>query len=99
HPPALPSFPTRRSSDLASAQHHQPEREDECFVYLFDFFDCRLDWQSTRDVTGQIIDDIHHAEIVCTLIYAYSLGQRMFIHRKYRSEEHTSELQSRFDLV
>src|SRR5699024_12878899 len=83
-PPILPSFPTRRSSDLASpvienavGRHVVRTRlrdgvaaiSVDALAYLGSF------WESMGDVSGE---------------ESFTYG---------RSEEHTSELQSRFDLV
>src|SRR5947209_9234544 len=65
-PPALHSFPTRRSSDLPRQQHHLGHVARRYF---------RM---------GEKLREQHR------------LGRQ---HRKYRSEEHTSELQSRQYLV
>src|SRR5437868_10011334 len=61
HPPALHSFPTRRSSDLSPAL---------------------------------IASSMRLSAIRSNLLIASSISWSIF-----RSEEHTSELQSRFDLV
>src|SRR5437868_8115190 len=82
HPPALHSFPTRRSSDLEpSSELHVAE----------------LWYRSTalEDLLGVSTEDIYDERL-------YRALDRLLPHKETiekRSEEHTSELQSRFDLV
>src|SRR5207249_7961480 len=91
-PPALHSFPTRRSSDLPAAATH-PESEHRlrlgilCVVSMTLICGCR-GW--THDSAAQ--DFLRSSSTL------QQLTLRQFPHKE-RSEEHTSELQSRFDLV
>src|SRR5207237_10063090 len=87
-PPALPSFPTRRSSDL--------RRGD-----LGDVANLRGEiGREQVDVVGQILpgaaDAGHHG-----LAAEPALGADLARHARHlgRSEEHTSELQSHLNLV
>src|SRR5699024_12379335 len=82
--PALLSFPTRRSSDLA------------------DLGDCFIDGDAThfgcacRDdalLSDAALKDAGH------LLHLAGQDDRQVLQPRNRSEEHTSELQSRFDLV
>src|SRR5207248_8108937 len=86
----LPSFPTRRSSDLIAhgilrfvprAENHRSEFVGECHQIIP--ANPRLD-VFFRDVHGPVPE----RRCQCSLIRL-----------KYRSEEHTSELQSPYDLV
>src|SRR5699024_12459189 len=82
HHSVLPSFPTRRSSDLISALYHYftcrtyKITADDTYIYL------------KKDGISPIHMPIHKSEI-----------KGMLVEIPWRSEEHTSELQSRFDLV
>src|SRR5207247_9186058 len=82
HPPALPSFPTRRSSDLDRPQRHQlllprpglrrtPELENEAV---------RVRERAGAGGARRALEDDAQERV-------------------HRSEEHTSELQSRVELV
>src|SRR5206468_9359724 len=96
HPP-LHSFPTRRSSDLAPLPQSfwdrsmfvKPrDREVVCHASAWDIDfleDVRI--KMCIQPTSEDFQTIHH-----------ELGHN-FYQRAYRSEEHTSELQSRSDLV
>src|SRR5207253_8822165 len=85
HPPDLPSFPTRRSSDLppetlAAFRDHgrpRPSLETDLTEAMDTLDDLDKAGISLREVTGDLLAD----EVV------------------ERSEEHTSELQSRGHLV
>src|SRR5699024_12274557 len=79
----LPSFPTRRSSDLFFFFTPDFGQFDQHFVG-------NVEWQ--RHVIFGLVGGIakHHSLITGTLF--------LFV-LTIRSEEHTSELQSRFDLV
>src|SRR5207253_11100623 len=94
--PALPSFPTRRSSDLyasvANPQRPRPERAA--------YVGCDNDRYS-RTGWGPIALHYDNGYLVMTrgdvrLLSAPLPGQPSEV---YRSEEHTSELQSRGHLV
>src|SRR5699024_12685750 len=87
----LHSFPTRRSSDLLRHRSEDFERalNDGKFETLLKYIHVKKD-----------------TPVYCFLISATSHGNDTFarqlenLMKKYfRSEEHTSELQSRFDLV
>src|SRR5699024_12769874 len=71
--PLLPSFPTRRSSDLTPPQYSP----------------------------GTGISILSSAKFICTARTSNVLPRSISSHSpgSDRSEEHTSELQSRFDLV
>src|SRR5699024_12634612 len=92
----VPSFPTRRSSDLFIPTITLGKEKDyltienmECFCYQLPFFD-----EHDNRQTLILIDDNYHlwAEQIIDK-YENALTNLS------RSEEHTSELQSRFDLV
>src|SRR5699024_12115308 len=84
HPP---SFPTRRSSDL------QVRRLGEILTRSYGRkvqINVAVDPQVVGGMKIQIGDDV---------VDATTLGRLDEARRRLRSEEHTSELQSRFDLV
>src|SRR5699024_11736162 len=90
--PNLPSFPTRRSSDLNVynfGDYFSPEG-DPCHNCL-----CDERWNRTKNPL----------ESVCTRTECHFDFERPEhkgcapVYSDKRSEEHTSELQSRFDLV
>src|SRR5207249_11270132 len=91
-PRLLPSFPTRRSSDLETAHYinHRLARASVGAPMEFD-----------RAVTNRIharsggVPRLINVIADATLVFGYG-EERSLIDR---SEEHTSELQSRFDLV
>src|SRR5207249_12266263 len=93
-PPSLPSFPTRRSSDLltvaspvAPPDAQAPARRPMRVGVISPCYDPE---EGSAAVAGAI----------CRSLVA--LGNRVHVltgFPNYRSEEHTSELQSRFDLV
>src|SRR5206468_10354998 len=99
HPPrVLLSFPTRRSSDLP--QVRSKERAFGCFAQVFEC--TKLDFQFTRLGHG----GISTVERAIGLSSAAPTGKEKrrrqrsdTPHPPHRSEEHTSELQSRSDLV
>src|SRR5204862_2668423 len=82
----LPSFPTRRSSDLNVS--FLPKKLNVLFKYCYNFFSIHFRnnsvsfmASSTYKCVGVVVEDaINETEL-------------------FRSEEHTSELQSRRDLV
>src|SRR5699024_12079459 len=92
----LHSFPTRRSSDLKSGAY-------VCVCPLFYTGDAhtgqyRVQRSADRTLTGNragTMDETVCISPVNLLIYIEIYGGI----RQERSEEHTSELQSRFDLV
>src|SRR5699024_12841509 len=76
-PPLLPSFPTRRSSDLPAIS---------CISLL--------------DVFPIVVQSLGSAHILkCSKLEPLTINHLIADWRPVRSEEHTSELQSRFDLV
>src|SRR5699024_11441865 len=87
--PPPPSFPTRRSSDL----HHFS-------TPLFGWIALRLCVVCNIGLPFSLMNSFIHC-----VMYSYyalaALGPAMqrYLWWKRRSEEHTSELQSRFDLV
>src|SRR5699024_12653577 len=85
--PYLHSFPTRRSSDLPSAQ--TVKRWHLCGYYPI----------LTRNIAIVIIQH-YLAAFLITFIAIFFINNITVYHPiNMRSEEHTSELQSRFDLV
>src|SRR5207247_10873704 len=86
NPPALPPFPTRRSSDLVGDEHDRDLRRPDGQLTRRDAdrAGTRRKWREGELhhlFTGEV-EDADRAE-----------------QRTVRSEEHTSELQSRVDLV
>src|SRR5207249_6589387 len=86
--PSLPSFPTRRSSDL-------PPRDDERVTVGLE--DHRAIAIGQVDPCAGLGEPREHTGIGMTVGVART--DRDHGDRRTRSEEHTSELQSRFDLV
>src|SRR5207249_11051904 len=97
HPRVLHSFPTRRSSDLAYPQ--------VVWLPAPTVPGCRGEavatdalWSSNLNLRGA-----HMRQFVALVAVAIAVGLPSVTlyaqDTKYRSEEHTSELQSRFDLV
>src|SRR5207249_8262289 len=93
----LHSFPTRRSSDLVRVDTPERWQGLECKVMVvvhplsgvlrpsaFDLETGRLCVMASRHRAGMVVLSRDHLENTL---------------KGYRSEEHTSELQSRFDLV
>src|SRR5699024_11917003 len=98
-PPPLPAFPTRRSSDL------QIRRLEEAGCEVI-----RVTVPKKEDVEGveairdqikiPLIADIHYDyRMALACLEARTPTGRRAVDKIRRSEEHTSELQSRFDLV
>src|SRR5207249_10764260 len=93
----LHSFPTRRSSDLQYRTSVRNRLHDALFVRLSDF-------ELVDDHGLEVGTDATSAE--CTIgagVTEGVLAGEVWVPKKdverVRSEEHTSELQSRFDLV
>src|SRR5207249_11094491 len=84
HHPALPSFPTRRSSDLLDPPQLGVEVLEKAEVHPSQCEGTELVRMPTNELATS-------TPIVPTTM--------RWIHCLARSEEHTSELQSRFDLV
>src|SRR5699024_12407579 len=86
-PPALPSFPTRRSSDLAAQRVGKPALG-------------RRPAGARRPAGGGSRAGFHSFPSGSELLPPAAAGEQPDGGgRTGRSEEHTSELQSRFDLV
>src|SRR5699024_11755161 len=87
----FPSFPTRRSSDLSF------------FLFALSLFPFATSWIS--EYTFSLVPAITYGGVSLGANIAYYFLARELVnsdtaHKKaIRSEEHTSELQSRFDLV
>src|SRR5699024_12289236 len=89
---ALLSFPTRRSSDLFLLRL---QRIDKAFFRLLIGSLFLANIQNKGFATDSEFPKPHLSRnrgFVCIRIFQW-------VNRKFRSEEHTSELQSRFDLV
>src|SRR5687768_18312901 len=78
-PPRSPLFPTRRSSDLYSAEHAKRSANIACIIGI----KSRVGGEDVRCAAA------------ATRRVVYSISDRP----ELRSEEHTSELQSRLHLV
>src|SRR5207253_4816166 len=89
----LPSFPTRRSSDLAQASKRVPHGV-VCLLSALRFHD--LTTQSPFQVWLAISAKARLPKTDNPPLRIVRFSQRMLA---YRSEEHTSELQSRGHLV
>src|SRR5699024_11455833 len=90
HPPVLHSFPTRRSSDLPRvARVARIGGDHQLDPRLF----ARALYDAVRSRGARHIKDSVDA------ISVHSLSAHCDADASPRSEEHTSELQSRFDLV
>src|SRR5699024_11980233 len=83
----LPSFPTRRSSDLSSFD------EDMQGSWLTVNYD---PWGIGITYSGYLLLGV---SMLWMLVSRGGEFRRLLRHPLLRSEEHTSELQSRFDLV
>src|SRR5207249_11304964 len=83
------SFPTRRSSDLIRASVTDAVEE------LLDELP-RVERITFRALTAALVDRL---EVVVRFLAVLELYKQGLIELGQRSEEHTSELQSRFDLV
>src|SRR5699024_12073757 len=97
-PPLLHSCPTRRSSDLS--------RSSTVDTVVYAGFRAGKASRTSRTVRGSVVR--HRTSITCAssspdlrVLDTHALPHRQFtqILASLRSEEHTSELQSRFDLV
>src|SRR5207249_6683783 len=97
HRPLL-SFPTRRSSDLTLLVHYS---RDGSLHYV-----C-MDWRHIRELLDAAQPVYSELKNLCVWakdnagmgsLYR-SQHELVFVFKRGRSEEHTSELQSRFDLV
>src|SRR5699024_11275794 len=94
---ALHSFPTRRSSDLPAAGRWLIEQD------LYPDAIVTSDAVRTRQTTTWVINELEDkapTPYLDSRLYLSSASQVLsVINETERSEEHTSELQSRFDLV
>src|SRR5699024_11264569 len=91
-----PSSPTRRSSDLYL--------RSRCFVVSADAQTSRVEGVSDDNIRPVIADAWFVGEwvrfrVTKVRVLPLPLLHTIQIRDKHRSEEHTSELQSRFDLV
>src|SRR5206468_10672633 len=90
-PRYLHSFPTRRSSDLVRAIHQEVVRQAAFEIRVAHDVDARLRIPARRFVDDAGPDDL-------ALHRPRERGRQLLAPAR-RSEEHTSELQSRSDLV
>src|SRR5699024_11344439 len=91
--PVLPPFPTRRSSELGSGAPREASRRAAENFRAAAFSSRRLRAASVRAVRARLLRLFGDGDIC-------SCGFMALLRRpNLRSEEHTSELQSRFDLV
>src|SRR5699024_12440167 len=89
----LPNIPHGVLAGLAWA--NVTDEQLEQFATYADFFNPNL-----NIVTDELVNRVHHAgmEIYSYTVRTQKQADKLFNHG-VRSEEHTSELQSRFDLV
>src|SRR5699024_12048231 len=96
-PPPLPSFPPRRSSDLGRALMNAPA------VVLADEPTGNLDSKNSQEIMELLkLSNRKFGQTLIMITHDESLAlqaDRIIAIEDGRSEEHTSELQSRFDLV
>src|SRR5207249_11232554 len=92
---AFPSFPTRRSSDLGGLLEHMPGERELALRDHF-LFTIVAAAATSREAAVWVLGDGAYAIDGRThVIGPFADNQPPYL----RSEEHTSELQSRFDLV
>src|SRR5699024_12194729 len=89
-----PSFPTRRSSDLRVAIARALVRRPD--LLLLDEPMAGVD-TPTQDTLVALLGRLHREGMTIVVVLHEVAGMSAILQR--RSEEHTSELQSRFDLV
>src|SRR5207249_7781441 len=95
-PRHLPSFPTRRSSDLAVQRAAVAAGRPADAVELHGFGDTRDDARRLEDLGAtRMIHNVLEPDLPSALAHLDRFAETVVA----RSEEHTSELQSRFDLV
>src|SRR5207249_9663195 len=97
HLPSLPSFPTRRSSDLVDRQfgrQHGAEPDSHFFCTA-----PNTPPMMPHPSTGAVHLSSAMRPAESTVIVRNFNKGLMQVRSPIRSEEHTSELQSRFDLV
>src|SRR5207249_11427960 len=95
-PRALHSFPTRRSSDLSEGDY------SAALIEYKRAYDASPHWQVLFDIGQSYFQLRDYANALLTLQrFVSEGGDRIGREDRatLRSEEHTSELQSRFDLV
>src|SRR5699024_11293292 len=92
------SFPTRRSSDLQTKQQLDCENAKVLVVLTMSDLFLNKSFKSEEKLqkllTQNTLTRKHNLKLTM-----HENGYNMDEHKKRRSEEHTSELQSRFDLV
>src|SRR5699024_12788281 len=98
HYPKPPSFPTRRSSDL---RHNLPEiniMNDDATINSLGGKYAGMDRYEARKA---MVEDLKEQGLLVKVVpHSHSVGTHDRCGTTVeRSEEHTSELQSRFDLV
>src|SRR5437868_11735189 len=92
HPLYLHSFPTRRSSDLTTYSHEAKVQLFSLDVFTIEVIAIRV---FVTDVVSLVFAAGGGASVCAQCEEAKTCTDRS----SSRSEEHTSELQSRFDLV
>src|SRR5206468_7557336 len=97
HPPHLHSFPTRRSSDLPQTGFADWNQD---FPNPSDFY-LLLDAKSIQQTNNQNFSQVNDPKVQSelTALNKVPATQLQSAASRWRSEEHTSELQSRSDLV
>src|SRR5699024_12827295 len=93
----LPSFPTRRSSDLIITMVFPVFG-----TLMLDFLKNFVEIDSTLSGVFQVLRWVFallFISVFLFLLYRYAPNLNLPLSHVLRSEEHTSELQSRFDLV
>src|SRR5207248_8786848 len=88
-----PPFPTRRSSDLASPSPVPP------YLRVVEGSACTNSWNKRPTCSGDIPMPVSAPVIVISARPRSVTRRDHDDRRRYRSEEHTSELQSPYDLV
>src|SRR5690606_41921242 len=96
HPRHLHSFPTRRSSDLALAVDRQDSDPDSNLNFVRAF----LRWRQTQPILKFGGERVRSPDLAPLIAWdRYSDDTLLTCIANFRSEEHTSELQSRENLV
>src|SRR5207249_8595056 len=95
HPPNLSPFPTRRSSDLDREDFGRPMRRRRAQQTERIAVIRNRSPRRGREGAIRLVDEEEIGELDDALLDALQLVAAA----RLRSEEHTSELQSRFDLV
>src|SRR5207247_9399504 len=88
--PTLHPFPTRRSSDLSQNAGHSPK----LWHTLLQYPATSPEFRNKHALPAQSLFTMH-----CSPTRAFVVATHCFMLHQARSEEHTSELQSRVDLV